>query len=80
MSRQSITRRSPNERLRESKPRRQCRYHAVFIPKYRKKATYGEARKEAGESYIEEGHLMPDHVHIMISIPPTVFPRELKGP
>jgi putative transposase len=52
----------------------------VFIPKYRKKAIYGQIRRELGEvfrglarqkeSLIEEGHLMPDHVHMMISIPP----------
>ena len=57
-----------------------CQYHVVFIPKYRKKAIYGELRKSLGkvfrtlaeqrESHIEEGHMMSDHVHIMISIPP----------
>ena len=58
----------------------ECKYHVVFIPKYRKKAIFGQIRKELGdvmkrlaeqkESWIEEGHLMPDHVHMMISIPP----------
>jgi putative transposase len=58
----------------------ECKYHVVFIPKYRKKAIYGEIRKELGaifhelakrkESKIEEGHLMRDHVHILVSIPP----------
>jgi putative transposase len=52
----------------------------VFIPKYRKKTIFGQIRRELGEvlrrlaeqkeSRIEEGHLMPDHVHMMISIPP----------
>jgi putative transposase len=52
----------------------------VFIPKYRKKAIFGQIRIELGEvlrrlaeqkeSRVEEGHLMPDHVHMMISIPP----------
>jgi len=52
----------------------------VFIPKYRKKAIFGQIRRDLGEvlrrlaeqreSRIEEGHLMPDHVHMMISIPP----------
>jgi putative transposase len=51
----------------------------VFIPKYRRKTLYGELRRHLGEvfrklavqkeSKIEEGHLMPDHVHMMISIP-----------
>ena len=58
----------------------ECKYHVVFIPKYRKKRIFGAIRRHLGdvlrrlaeqrESRIEEGHLMPDHVHIMISIPP----------
>ena len=58
----------------------ECKYHVVFIPKYRKKTVFGEIRRDLGEvfrrlakqkeSEIEEGHLMPDHVHMMISIPP----------
>jgi len=58
----------------------ECKYHVVFIPKYRRKLLFGEIRRELGEvfrrlaeqkeSRIEEGHLMPDHVHMMISIPP----------
>ncbi len=58
----------------------ECKYHVVFIPKYRKKAIFGRIRAELGEilrrlaeqkeSRIEEGHLMPDHVHMMISISP----------
>ena len=57
-----------------------CKYHVVFIPKYRKKTLYVGLRQHLGvvfrqlaaqkESRIEEGHLMPDHVHMMISIPP----------
>ena len=58
----------------------ECKYHVVFIPKCRRKTLYGELRRHLGEvfrklaqqkeSRIEEGHLMPDHVHMMISIPP----------
>ena len=72
-----------------SHSRWECKYHVVFIPKYRKKAIYGEVRKELGkvfrtlaeqrESYIEEGHLMPDHVHIMISIPPKYGVAQVVG-
>jgi len=57
-----------------------CKYHLVWIPKYRKKALYGNLRKHLGdvlrelalqkESKIMEGHLVGDHVHILISIPP----------
>ena len=72
-----------------SHARWECKYHVVFIPKYRKKAIYGELRKDLGnvfrtlaeqrESYIEEGHLMPDHVHIMISIPPKHAVAQVVG-
>jgi putative transposase len=72
-----------------SHSRWECKYHVVFIPKYRKKAIYGEVRKELGrvfrtlaeqrESHIEEGHLMPDHVHIMISIPPKYAVAQVVG-
>ena len=58
----------------------ECKYHVVFIPKYRRKVLYGELRQYLGEvfrklalqkeSRIEQGHLMPDHVHMMILIPP----------
>ena len=57
-----------------------CQYHVVFIPKYRKKAIYGSLRRHLGqvlrelarqrESDVEEGHLLADHVHMMVSIPP----------
>ena len=58
----------------------ECKYHVVFITKYRKKSIFGVVKKRLGEvfhelarrreSRIEEGHLMPDHVHMLISIPP----------
>jgi putative transposase len=57
----------------------ECKYHVVFIPKCRRKTLYGQLRKHLGEvfrklaaqkeSRIKEGHLMPDHVHMMIAIP-----------
>ena len=56
-----------------------CKYHIVWIPKYRKKSLYKDLRQYVGpvlkdlarqkECKIEEGHLMGDHVHILISIP-----------
>ncbi len=67
----------------------ECKYHVVFIPKYRKKVLFEEIRKELGEvfhrlsrqrgSFIEEGHLMPDHVHFMISIPPKYSVSQVIG-
>lgn len=57
-----------------------CKYHVVFIPKRRKKRVFGVLRRHLGEMFHElashkeakivEGHLMGDHVHICISIPP----------
>ena len=50
-----------------------CKYHVVFIPKFRRKTLYGELRRHLAEVFrrlatqkecrIEEGHLLPDHVH-----------------
>lgn len=67
----------------------ECKYHIVFIPKYRKKLLFGQIRKELGvifhqlakqrESVIEEGHVMPDHVHMMISIPPKYAVSQVVG-
>jgi REP element-mobilizing transposase RayT len=58
----------------------ECKYHVVFIPKCRRKTLYLELRRHLGdvfrklaeqkESRIEEGHLLLDHVHMLISIPP----------
>ena len=72
-----------------SHSRWECKYHVVFIPKYRKKVIFGQLRKELGEvmrrlaerkeSQIEEGHLMPDHVHMMISIPPKYAVSQVIG-
>src|SRR4030081_1802890 len=58
----------------------ECKYHVVFTPKYRKKVLFGKIKRQLGQVFhdlarrkecrIEEGHLMPDHVHMLISIPP----------
>ena len=57
-----------------------CKYHVVFVPKRRRKAIFGQARRQLGaifhalarqkECQIIEGHLMPDHVPMCIAIPP----------
>ena len=67
----------------------ECKYHVVFIPKRRRKTLYGALRKHLGEvfhrlagqkeSRIEEGHLMPDHVHMLISIPPKYAVSQVIG-
>ena len=72
-----------------SHTRWQCKYHVVFIPKYRRKALYAELRRHLGavfrdlaeqkESRIEEGHLLADHVHMLISIPPKYAVAQVVG-
>jgi len=67
----------------------ECKYHVVFIPKYRKKVIYGEIRRELGDVFrrlaqqrdceIEEGHLASDHVHMMIVIPPKYAVSQVVG-
>ncbi len=57
-----------------------CKYHIVFIPKYRRKEIYSQVRKDLKEIIkqlckykgveIIEGHMMIDHVHLLVSIPP----------
>ena len=58
----------------------ECKYHVVIIPKYRRKVIYGRLKKRIGAILRElcrqkgieilEGHLMPDHIHMCLSIPP----------
>ena len=67
----------------------ECKYHVVFIPKCRRKTLYLQLRKHLGEvfrklagqkeSRIEEGHLLPDHVHMLISIPPKYAVSQVIG-
>jgi putative transposase len=67
----------------------ECKYHVVLIPKYRKKSLYGQLRKYMGslfkdlasqkECKIIEGHLQPDHVHVLISIPPKYAVSQVIG-
>ena len=66
-----------------------CKYHVVFIPKRRRKLIYGKLHAGLGEIFhelakrkncrIEEGHLMADHVHICISIPPKYSVSNVVG-
>ena len=65
------------------------RYHIVFTPKFRRKAIYGELRKDIGVylrrlcAYkgveIIEGHMMIDHVHMLVSIPPKYSVSQVMG-
>ena len=76
-----------NESLSHSKW--ECKYHVVFIPKCRRRTLYKALRKHLGEvfrrlasqreSRILEGHLMPDRVHMLISIPPKYAVSQVIG-
>ncbi|MGA8149032.1 MAG: IS200/IS605 family transposase [Gallionellaceae bacterium] len=67
----------------------ECKYHVVFIPKCRRKTLYEQLRPHLGEvfrklakykeSNVEEGHLMQDHVHMLISIPPKYSVSQVVG-
>ncbi len=66
-----------------------CKYHIVFIPKCRRKVIYGALRQHLGEIFRElarqkeckvvEGHLMKDHVHICLSVPPKYSVSNVVG-
>ena len=67
----------------------ECKYHVVFIPKYRRRRLYAQLRRHLGEvfhqlarqkeSAIEEGHLLPDHVYMLIAIPPKYAVSQVIG-
>ena len=67
----------------------ECKYHVVFIPKCRRKTLYEQLRRHLGEvfrklaeqkeSRILEGHLMSDHVHMLIAIPPKYAVSQVVG-
>ena len=67
----------------------ECKFHVTFIPKCRRKVLYLKLRRDIGEifktlaervdSKVEEGHLMSDHVHMLISIPPKHSVSKVMG-
>lgn len=67
----------------------ECKYHVVFIPKCRRRTLYEQLRQHLGEvfrelarqkeSRVEEGHLMSDHVHMMLAIPPKYVVSQVVG-
>ena len=66
-----------------------CKYHIVFTPKYRRKIIYYQLRKDIQQIIrdlckwkgveIIEGNMMPDHVHILVSIPPKISVSQFMG-
>jgi putative transposase len=67
----------------------ECKYHIVWIPKYRRKVLYGRLRRHLGgvlrelarqrECAVEEGHLLADHVHMRLSVPPKYAVAQVVG-
>lgn len=66
-----------------------CKYHIVLVPKYRRKVIYGKLRKDIGKilrmlcdyKHVEiiEGHAIPDHIHMLVSIPPKLAVADFMG-
>ena len=66
-----------------------CKYHIVFTPKYRRKVIYGEVRKDIGRilrklcemkaEEIIEAHAMPDHIHMLVKVPPKISISQFMG-
>lgn len=66
-----------------------CKYHIVFTPKYRRKIIYKELRADIQQIIkdlckwkgieIIEGHMMPDHIHLLLSIPPKYSVSQIMG-
>ena len=66
-----------------------CKYHIVFIPKYRRKEIYGKLRSDIGQIIrqlclykgveIIEAHAMPDHIHMLVRIPPKIAVSNFMG-
>src|SRR3972149_9287025 len=78
-----------NDYQSQSHTKWECKYHVVFIPKCRRKALFEALRREIGtvfrelarqkECKVEEGHVMPDHVHMMLSVPPKYSVSQVVG-
>lgn len=90
VSRQAHETESPDGRIRELKSHAMgVPVPVVFIPKCRRRALYAQLRQYLGEvfrrlaeqkgSRVEEGHLMPDHVHMMLRIPPKYAVSQVVG-
>ena len=78
-----------NEIRSSSHSKYRCQYHIVFAPKYRRKIIYGKIKKDIGEILrklceqknveIIETEACPDHIHMLVSIPPHISVAEFMG-
>ena len=79
----------PNDDSSLSHTRWNCKYHIVFIPKYRRKEIYGQIKSDIGkilrtlceykEVEIIEAYAMTDHIHMLVSIPPKLAVSSFMG-
>ena len=79
----------PNDVHSLSHTKWNCKYHIVFAPKYRRKAFYGEKRREIGAILrklcewkginIIEAEVCPDHIHMLVEIPPKISVSSFMG-
>jgi len=84
-----MLRKSTNEIRHTAHSSFRCQYHIVFAPKYRRKAIYGALRKDIGEILrklcaqkdvvIMEAEACPDHIHMLVSIPPHISIAQFMG-
>lgn len=84
-----MKKRTENEIRSTAHSKYRCQYHLVFAPKYRRKVIYGQLRKEIGEilrklceqkgAELIEGEACPDHIHMLVSIPPYLSVSEFVG-
>jgi putative transposase len=87
--------RQPQEEARENDSRSlahsqgECKYHVIFVPKRRRRQLYGQIRRQWGalfhararqkEGQLLEGHVMPEHVHLGMAMPPKVAVAQVSG-
>lgn len=67
----------------------QCKYYVIFVPKYRRRVLFGLIRRELGSVFrqladhkgctIDEGHIIPDHVHMLLNVPPKLAVSAVVG-
>ena len=79
----------PNDDSSLSHTRWNCKYHVVFIPKYRRKEIYGKLRMDIGRIIrqlceykgveIVEAHACSDHIHMLVRIPPKISVSNFMG-
>ena len=85
----SISKETKNEIKSSAHSKYRCQYHIVFAPKYRRKEIYGKIRKDIGEIIrklctqkgveIIEAEACPDHIHMLVSIPPHISVAQFMG-